>query len=121
MKVAVIGSRGFTDRKKLFAELNKLPDIELIVSGGARGADKLAEAYASEKGIPIKVFKPDWGKYGNAAGIIRNEQIVKEAEMVVAFWDSKSKGTKSSIDLARKFARKLSIVFFEEKEVAQDR
>ena len=46
------------------------------------------------------IFLPDWDKYGKSAGFIRNKLIINEADMVVAFWDGKSKGTKNSIDLA---------------------
>jgi len=76
--------------------------IDAIVSGGAYGADALAERFAREKGIPTIIFKPDWDKYGKSAGFKRNILIVNEADVVVAFWDGFSKGTKNSIELAEK-------------------
>jgi len=111
MKVAVVGSRTFIDYTLLKSILDKI-DIDLIISGGARGADKLAERYALEKKIETKIFYPEWDKFGKAAGFIRNRDIVQEADHVIAFWDGESKGTLSSINLAKEFGKKLSIYKF---------
>jgi len=109
MKVAVIGSRGFEDYKLLESTLDNI-DITLLVSGGAKGADLLGEKYANEKDIPTAIFKPDWKKYGRGAGFVRNKEIVNAAEIVVAFWDGVSKGTKNSIDLAKKAKKVVYII-----------
>ena len=101
MKLAIVGSRSFFDYQLLVETLQDL-EISEIVSGGARGADSLAEKYAREKGIPVKVFKPDWNGLGKAAGFIRNKSIIDYADKVIAFWDGQSHGTKHSIDLAMK-------------------
>lgn len=111
MKTAVIGSRSFSDYKTLCETLDEM-DITCIVSGGARGADSLSELYAKEKGIKTKIFYPDWGKHGKAAGPIRNNDIIKNSEQVVAFWDGVSRGTKYSIDLAKKLNIPVTIVKF---------
>jgi hypothetical protein len=74
MKTAVVGSRDFYNYPDLFLELEK-HDITEIVSGGARGADQLAQQYAAERLIPMTVFLPDWDRYGKAAGMIRNKAI----------------------------------------------
>ena len=58
------------------------------------------------------IFRPDWDRYGKAAGIIRNKDIVENSNMVIAFWDGKSKGTASSIELAKKMDKNLKIVYF---------
>lgn len=102
MIIAVIGSRNFSDYKLLETTLASLPEITQIVSGGANGADSLAEIYAKQHQIPLVLFKPDWKKFGKGAGIVRNRQIIEAAEMVVAFWDGASKGTASSLALAEK-------------------
>ena len=81
-----------------------------IVSGGARGADSLAEKYAAEKGIPITVVPAEWDKYGKSAGYRRNVQIVAESDEVVAFWDGESKGTQHTIDIAGKAGKKVSVI-----------
>lgn len=74
----------------------------VIISGHASGADTLGERYAQEKGFKIETYPADWDKYGKAAGPKRNEQMANIANALIAFWDRKSKGTKSMINLAKK-------------------
>lgn len=108
MKVVIAGSRAFYDYTKLkkvcdhLLQNFKKEDLE-IVSGGARGADKLGETYAKERGISLSVFPADWDKYGKRAGFIRNEQMAKYGDILIAFWDGKSSGTKNMILLGRKY------------------
>ena len=109
MKVAVIGSRGFTHYELVKETLSKL-EITLIVSGGAKGADTLGEQYAKENNIPTKIFLPDWTKHGKCAGMLRNTDIINEADIVVAFWDGSSKGCKDSITKAQKQNKKVLII-----------
>lgn len=111
MKVAVIGSRSFNDYQRLKDTLSKI-DISLLVSGGANGADKLGEQYANENNIPTKIFLPDWEKHGKAAGFLRNTDIINEADLVVAFWDQQSNGTRDSIQKAEKQGKKVIIISF---------
>jgi hypothetical protein len=113
MKLAVVGSQGFRDWFKLdkvLAKINSTKTITLIISGGAFGADRLAEQWAKDHNIETLIFKPDWNKYGKRAGIIRNADIINNSDAVVAFWDEKSPGTKNSIDRANKLNKPLLIV-----------
>lgn len=111
MKIAVIGSRSFNDYGLLKETLASL-EISEIVSGGAKGADSLAEQYAKEANIKTLIFKPDWAKHGKSAGFKRNVDIISNSDMVVAFWDGESKGTKHSIDTAEKQGKKVLIIKF---------
>jgi len=111
MKVAVIGSRTFSDYKLVKETLSTI-NITLLVSGGAIGADSLGEQYAKLNGIPAKIFYPDWKKYGKKAGFIRNSDIINESEMVIAFWDGKSKGTLDSIKKAEELNKNILIIKF---------
>jgi hypothetical protein len=111
MIAAVIGSRGFEDYEQMKAIL-KDKGLTGIVSGGAKGADTLAERYAKESGLPVETIKPEWTKYGRAAGMVRNKEIVSKADIVFAFWDGTSKGTKSSIDFAKKTGKKIEIIYY---------
>lgn len=111
MNVAVIGSRSFKDYEKVKQTLSRLK-ITLIISGGAVGADTLGERYADENNIPKKIFLPDWEKYGKKAGFLRNTDIINEAELIIAFWDNTSKGTKDSIEKAEKQGKKVIIIPF---------
>lgn len=108
MKVGVIGSRGFDDYDLLAKMLSRI-DITLLVSGGADGADYLGELYADKNKIPKKIFHPDWKQFGKQAGFIRNTDIINESEMIIAFWDKKSKGTKDSIDKVNEYNKKNNI------------
>ena len=103
-KIAIIGSRSFNDYDFLKNKLKELTitGSDMVVSGGARGADSLAERYAKENGLKTIVHLPNWDEYGKSAGFIRNKLIIDDADIVVAFWDGKSRGTKHSIDLAEK-------------------
>ena len=84
----------------------------MIVSGGAFGADKLAERYAKEKEIETLIFLPDWKKYGKTAGFVRNTHIINNADLVVAFWDEQSKGCEDSLKKAEKLNKKVLIITF---------
>lgn len=114
MKLAIIGSREFNDYDLLCEVLNPHKEkISLIISGGAKGADSLAERWAKENNIQTKVFIPEWDKYGKSAGFKRNILIIDECDSCIAFWDGSSKGTKSSIDLCIKNNKKHSIILYE--------
>lgn len=89
--------------------------IVLIVSGGAQGADKLAEKFAEDNKIDKLIFKAEWDLYGPRAGMIRNEDIVKNSDVVIAFWDGKSKGTNNSIGHAKGMDKELHVVIYKEK------
>lgn len=113
MKIAVVGSRTFSDNDLLSSILNKFDKkIITIISGGAAGADKLAENWADKNNVKKIICKPDWKKYGRKAGILRNKDIVEKSDQVIAFWDGKSRGTKNSIDRAKALDISLTIHYF---------
>ena len=117
VKIAVVGSRSFRDVKRMEEILNELLptlDAPVIVTGGAMGADTLAEQYAHARGIPCLVFKADWDKYGRAAGYIRNIKMAEEADRAVAFWDGKSRGTAHMIRIMRERKKPVEVVLFTE-------
>lgn len=99
MKVAVIGSRGLrvSDLEKYLPE-----ETTEIVSGGARGVDRCAARYARAHGIKLTEFLPQYDLYGHSAPLRRNIQIIEYADLVLAFWDGKSRGTLFVIDQSRK-------------------
>jgi predicted Rossmann fold nucleotide-binding protein DprA/Smf involved in DNA uptake len=111
MKLAIIGSRTFNDYNILKEICDKL-NIDEIISGGAKGADSLAERYANEKNIPITIFYPDWNKYGKRAGFLRNNTIINYSDEVLAFWNGISKGTNHSISIARKQNKPVTVIRF---------
>lgn len=99
MKVAVIGSRGLsvTDLGRYLPK-----NTTEIVSGGAKGVDTSAREYALSHGIKLTDFLPEYTKYGRSAPLKRNITIIEYSDIVIAFWDGKSRGTKFVIDNCRK-------------------
>lgn len=99
MKVAVIGSRGL--------QIDDLGDYlpeetTEIISGGARGVDVCAREYALRNGLKLTEYLPEYSRYGRGAPLKRNITIVTNADLVLAFWDGKSRGTKYVIDSCKK-------------------
>jgi hypothetical protein len=116
----VAGSRTFSDyhllEQKLDYFLQNKKDV-IIVSGGAHGADNMAEDYAKDRGFRCMVFRAEWEKYGKRAGYIRNRNMHKfiskqDDRGVVIFWDGKSKGTAHSLELSKEFRNELKLVYF---------
>ena len=97
MKVAIIGSRGLSMDIGHY-----LPyDTTLLISGGASGIDACAAAYARKRGLPILIFPPDYDRYGRGAPLVRNQAIIEAADLVVALWDGRSRGTQQAVRYAR--------------------
>lgn len=113
-KLAVIGGRNFSDKDLLYRTLDgHTSNVELIISGGAIGADTLAVDYAKQKRIPWRVIKPDYARYGKKfAPVKRNEEIVLMSDEVIAFWDGKTTGTKTALDYAKKHNRRTKVISF---------
>lgn len=114
VRVIIAGGREFNDFKRLSQTCDKVisgyynDDINItIISGNAKGTDRLGESYARMKGYNLQIFPADWFKYGRKAGIIRNAQMAEYATsdnatgVLIAFWNGKSKGTGNMIDIAR--------------------
>lgn len=99
MKVAVIGSRGLTVEN---LEDYLPPETTEIISGGARGIDSCARKYARQRGLKLTEYLPEYDKYGRSAPLKRNITIIENADLVLAFWDGTSRGTKYVIDNCKK-------------------
>lgn len=120
MKLAIIGSRTFTDFDYLKSKVNKIIEsynIDRIISGGANGADTLAEIYANKYNICTTIFSANWEKYGKKAGYIRNKEIVNRSDMGIAFWDGQSKGTRHTIKLFKSSKKEIIIINYLQKEI----
>lgn len=104
MRVLVCGSRLYPNRAKVYALLLSMKqDIQSILSGAAKGPDTWAIEFAREHGIAVELYPAKWFEHGKRAGYIRNEQMINtKPDLVIAFWDDLSKGTKHTIDLAEK-------------------
>ena len=116
LKVIIAGSRDFNNYKLLEECVDKclqrytVADQLEIVSGGARGVDRLGERYAKERAIILKVMPADWNQYGKSAGYKRNAEMAEYATHCIAFWDGVSTGTGHMIDLAKRHNLALRVV-----------
>lgn len=125
-KIIIAGSRDFLNYKLLEKECDEfieqyqsatehLPYDDIgIISGNARGADKLGEQYAKENNYKCYVMPADWNKHGKSAGYIRNADMAKEANALIVFWDGKSKGTNHMIQLAKQNYLTIKIVLYKD-------
>ena len=128
LRAIIAGSRDFDDFPKLMnssieilSEISKKrDDLDRIriISGTARGADKLGEQYAKIAHYELSKFPADWDGLGKRAGYIRNAEMAKFAVedgnygVLIAFWDGQSRGTKHMIDLAKRYGLEVHVVNF---------
>lgn len=111
MRILVTGGRAYADRAALYHALDRVHaqyGIELLIEGGALGADRLARGWARSRGVPYQTFDPDWRKYGRAvAGKLRNGQMLSDGkpDALVAF----PGGTGTADMIAKAEAAKLPV------------
>jgi len=108
VRVLVCGGRRYTDYDKLQTALDKLV-ITMLISGGARGADALAEAYSMHRSIPMIVYPAEWKKHGLSAGPKRNQQMLDEGKPDLVVACPGGRGTADMVQRSRK--AKLQIIF----------
>ena len=115
-KLIIAGGRDFTDALRLEEELLYLANGELehyavsIITGMARGADKLAYEFAVRNNVVYYPFPADWDRYGKSAGYRRNEEMANAAHGLLAFWDGKSRGTSHMIDTMSEMNKPVHII-----------
>jgi predicted Rossmann-fold nucleotide-binding protein len=90
MRVLVCGGRDFADQVAMHRVLDKMHaefGFTVVIHGAARGADKMAGAWAKARGIPVEPYPANWNKHGNAAGPVRNALMLAQGkpDLVVAF------------------------------------
>lgn len=118
-RIIIAGSRDFNNYKLLEQSLLDFigsfehNQIE-IISGTARGADRLGEQFSNSMNYNLVRFPADWDKYGKSAGYRRNAEMAKYASeedgVLFAFWDGQSRGTKHMIDLANKYDLEVHVI-----------
>ena len=106
VKLLVAGSRSICN----FDIGQYIDDVTLIINGGARGVDTLAEKYADEHKISKVILHPEYKKYGKAAPLVRNKYMVDICDKVLIIWDGKSSGTKYTIEYANKINKPITII-----------
>lgn len=107
MKIAIVGSR---ELQHIVLDGHIPEETTEIISGGAVGVDFCAAEYAKNKGLALTEFLPQYKRYGRAAPIVRNKEIVNRADKIVVFWNGYSKGTLSVIRYAQKIGKPLEVI-----------
>ncbi|HSV08541.1 MAG TPA: SLOG family protein [Candidatus Binatus sp.] len=105
MKVLVCGSRSWTSEHEIRSVLREFDRGTIVVHGGARGADQLAGVVARSLGMEVREHRPRYDRYpGALAPLIRNRHMLdtEKPDLVIAFWDGHSSGTRHCIDEAHK-------------------
>jgi hypothetical protein len=109
MKVAIVGSRSIKNEDLVINFIEECHSFDSyndkIISGGARGVDTIAEKYAKDNNIRTVIFVPNWEKYGNRAGFIRNSDIISKCEKCIIIWDGSSELTKNDIELCEEMRK----------------
>ena len=101
MRVAIVGSRRFTEPERVTEYVNSLPARASIITGSASGVDAAATKAARAKGIPVQVLPASFDELADASkSVARNQRLVDACDVLVAFWDGASKGTRATVDRA---------------------
>lgn len=110
-KIIVAGSRDFIYREFLFSELDKLiKEPCIILCGEAKGADTYGKQWALSRNHDVASFPANWDKHGKAAGMIRNQEMIDDADELIAFWDGVSRGTADVVRRAEKKGIPITII-----------
>ena len=111
MKLIIAGSRTFTDYQLLCQTLApERPRITQVITGGARGADRLAFRWAVRHHVRSRCFAADWARFGKSAGIRRNYQLAQAGDLLIAFWDGRSLGTAHMVQCMRQLGKPVVVI-----------
>ena len=105
MKTIIAGSRSFCDydlAERVIIGVQNVPDrnITRVISGTARGADKIGEKWAAFNATYVERHPADLDQYGKRAGYLRNVEMAKVADCVIVLWDGQSRGSQHMINIA---------------------
>jgi predicted Rossmann fold nucleotide-binding protein DprA/Smf involved in DNA uptake len=112
MRITICGSRSITDVKYIERAIaNSDFNITEVNCGMAHGVDIIAYNWARRNNLTIHKYIPDWETIGNSAGALRNIKMIDESDGAIVIWDGKSKGTKITMDYARKSKKPVFLVY----------
>ncbi|HEV2686609.1 MAG TPA: hypothetical protein VGW79_08220 [Actinomycetota bacterium] len=101
MKVGVVGSRHFKSPERVTDYVRSLPINASIITGSASGVDAAATKAARERGIAVQVMAASFDEQADASrAAARNQRLVNACDVVVAFWDGSSEGTRATVERA---------------------
>ena len=97
MRVAIVGSRHYAEPGRVADYVMSLPPRASIITGSASGVDAAATKAAREKGIPVQVMPASFDELADAGkSAARNQRLVDACDVLVAFWDGSSRGTRTT-------------------------
>jgi predicted Rossmann fold nucleotide-binding protein DprA/Smf involved in DNA uptake len=101
VRVAIVGSRHFADPDRVTDYVKSLPPGSSIITGSASGVDAAATRAARTRGLPVQVMPASFDELADASrSAARNQRLVDACDVLVAFWDGASKGTRSTVERA---------------------
>ena len=101
MRIGIVGSRRFAEPARVADYVQSLPPRASIITGSASGVDAAATSAAREKGIPVQVMPASLDELADPAkSAARNQRLVDACDVLVAFWDGSSKGTRATVERA---------------------
>ena len=115
VKLMIFGGRDFKDKALMKYHIQSVmaqcPGVDVeIVSGMARGADRIAYNLAKEMGLEVHEFPADWENFGKRAGYLRNTQMAEYCDYAIAYWDGKSNGTKHNIGEMKRLGKTCKVI-----------
>lgn len=100
MDIIVTGGRDYSDTKKMKDVLN-LFDFNLLIQGGASGADMLAYDYCNERGITCHTENANWTQNGKSAGPLRNRKMIAAFPNAIVIAFPGGRGTENCVKQAK--------------------
>jgi hypothetical protein len=114
MKLIIAGSHSFRDYQLLCQTLApERTRITLVITGGARGAEQLGYRWAWKHAVKHQLFRADWERFGKSAGVRRNHQMAQASDMLLAFWDGRSAGTRHMISCMQQLGKPVVVICVE--------
>ncbi len=110
MRVAIIGSRHFSDLTQVESYVRALPADARLVTGSASGVDAAVTRAARERGLAVRVVPASFEEAGDQqAAAARNQRLVDQCDVLVAFWDGSSGGTRATVERALDSGREVHV------------
>lgn len=101
MKVAIVGSRHFAQPDRVGDYVRSLPKGSSVITGSASGVDAAATKAARDSGIPVQVMPASFDEMSDPTkAAARNQRLVNSCDVLVAFWDGSSEGTRATVERA---------------------
>ena len=110
MRVAIVGSRHFPELERVKALVTSLPPGTTVVTGGASGVDAAAAEAARARGLGLQKLPPRLEEsIDPGASAQRNQRLIEVADLLVAFWDGESSGTRGTVERALGMGREVHV------------